>query len=389
MNRRIRVAHVITRLCVGGAQENTLQTVRLLDRSRFDVDLISGPTEGPEGSMEPLAAAWGIPILRIPGLVRDPAPVKDFGAYRDLLRLFRKRRYDIVHTHTSKAGFLGRRAARTTGAAHIVHTPHGHIFGGYFSPLKTAAFTAMDRSAAAYTDALVALNEREAADHLARRIGRPGQWRTIHSGIDFAPYLAAVEKRRETREKLGVSPEECLIGAVGRLEPVKGFPYLIEAARAVLSHHSQVRFVLAGDGSMRAALETAARDLGPRFAFLGLRDDIPELMAAFDVLALPSLNEGQGRVLMEAAAAHTPAVAANVGGVGEFVSDGETGLLVPPKNAAALAAALERLAADSDLRMALGEAARERAVPAYSVETMTARIAALYEELLGEPNGDA
>lgn len=380
--RRIRVAHIITRLCKGGAQENTFHTVRLANRDRFDVDLISGPTSGVEGSIEDAIIAAGIPILREPDLVREPSLLRDARAYRALLRRFREARYDIVHTHTSKAGLLARLAARRAGVPLLVHTPHGNVFHGYFSRPVTRFFIALERYAAKRTNAIIELTAGGVEEHLEQGIGRREQFRVIFSGVDFAPFDAAPAQREAMRGALGYAPDEILIGGVGRLEPVKGFSYFVVAAGAIARELPQARFLLVGAGSQEQALRDAAAPLGSKFRFLGLRDDVPPIMAALDVLVVPSLNEGMGRVLLEAGAAQVPVVASRVGGIPDLLCDNETGLLVPPRDAAAIADAVLRLARDPERSEAMGRAARENAVPHYSLETMVRRIEALYEELL-------
>ena len=380
----IRVAHVITRLCRGGAQENTFHTVRLANRARYDVDLISGVITGSEDSMEDQVRAAGIGIIRVPHLSRNPHPVHDYRAYRFLKSLFQEKQYDIVHTHTSKAGFLGRLAAHHAGVPIIVHTPHGHIFHGYFSSPMTRFYTLLERHAARKSDALIALTERGIEEHLAHGVGRRDQWSAIFSGIDLGPFENAIRMRRETREGLGIKPDTLLVGAAGRLEPVKGFAYFVEAAHLLVEECPEVRFVLAGDGSQRSFLEGQAADLSLQFEFLGMRDDIPALMAAMDLFVLPSLNEGMGRVLLEAAAAGVPVVATAVGGVPEIVKDGVTGLLVPPEDATALAGAMQRLLADCATRRRMGETARAEVAPRHGLGSMVQRIEALYETLLRE-----
>ncbi len=385
--KRFRVAHVITRLCKGGAQENTVSTVRLANCDRFEVDLISGPTYGSEGSIEDAVTEAGIEILRVPHLVRSPNPWRDFLAYRELEQLFRERRYDIVHTHTSKAGYLGRLAAAQMRVPILVHTPHGHIFFGYFNRVLTAFFTALERQAARKTDRLIALTRRGIEEHLQRGVGRPEQWEAIFSGIDLSPYTQAVERRASTREALGIDADEFVIGAVGRLEPVKGFAYFVEAARATAGSVPESRFILVGDGSLADSLRAQAADLGDRFRFLGLRHDVPDLMAAFDLCVVPSLNEGMGRVVLEAGAAGVPVVASRVGGIPEIVRDGDTGILVPPQRSGAIVEAALRLHGDPALRLRMSEAARSLTA-AYGLEQMVRRIEDLYERLIEEKGLD-
>lgn len=388
MMRRLRVAHVITRLCKGGAQENTFHSVRLANRERFDVELISGPTEGCEGSIEDVVSAAGICVVRVPSLVREAAPFKDWSALRGLMRLFRTRGYDIVHTHTSKAGFLGRIAARRAGVPVVVHTAHGNVFDGYFNAVATRAFIAMERYAARRCDRIIELTPGGIEEHLALGIGRREQFRTICSGIDLEPFAGAVRRREDTRRRLGIGSGDVLVGGVGRLEPVKGFTYFVEAARQVLAAEPSVQFVLAGQGSLEAALRAQAAPLGGRFRFLGPRNDIPDLMAALDVFVLPSVNEGMGRVLLESGAAGVCRVATRVGGVPDVVRDGETGVLVEARDPGALAEAILALSRDGARRARLGEAARAEVAPEYGLDRMVMRIEALYEDVVREKGLD-
>lgn len=390
--KKISVAHVITRLCKGGAQENTFQTVRLANRERFEVDLISGPTRGREGSIEDAIGGAGIAILREPSLVRPIAPVRDWLALRGLTRLFHQNRYDIVHTHTSKAGFVGRLAAKRAGTPIVVHTPHGNIFDGYFHPWLTRAFVAMERHVAPSTDRIIELTEGGIDAYLEQGIGRREQYVSIFSGIDLSPYESAEAHKAETRASLGAGPGDLLVGGVGRLEPIKGFTYFIAAAERIAKDVPQARFILAGQGALEDELKAQAAQaatLGDRFRFLGARGDVPSLMAAMDLLVVPSLNEGMGRVVLEAGAAGTPVVAAAVGGIPEVVEDSKTGILVPAKSPEAIAQAVTALSEERARLEAMGRAAQDVVAPAYGLERMVMRIEALYEELIEEKGLDA
>ncbi|MCC6795081.1 MAG: glycosyltransferase family 4 protein [Candidatus Hydrogenedentes bacterium] len=386
--RRIRVAHVITRMGKGGAQENTFHTVCLANRDRYEVDLISGHTAHNEPSMEQTVRDAGIEIVRVKHLVRNPSPLNDLRAYNELLQIYRDRKYDIVHTHTSKAGYLGRMAAAKAGVPIIVHTPHGHIFFGYFNKLFTRFFTKLERDAALKSSKLIELTQRGVDQHLAEGVGTRDQWTSIFSGIDLAPFDEAIRARAATRQSLGVAPDEFLIGAVGRLEPVKGFSYFVRAARIVLDSMPSARFILAGDGAERESLEALAETLGPRFQFLGMRDDVPALMAAMDLCVVPSINEGMGRVILEAGAAGTPVVATNVGGIPEVVNETVTGLLVRPRDETGIASAVLSLAADRAQRERIGIAARDH-VQKFSLARMVEKIETLYEDLIREKRLDA
>jgi glycosyltransferase involved in cell wall biosynthesis len=378
----VRIAHIITRLSKGGAQENTFHTVRLADRSRYEVDLISGPTHGHEGSIEPQIYDAGIPILREAALVRAPSPPHDYLALRGLTRKLQAGRYDLVHTHTSKAGFLGRLAAERAGIKHVVHTPHGNVFHGYFSAPVTRFFVWMERHAARRTNRIIELTTGGIEEHLAEGIGQREQYRVVFSGIDTAPFSDAIERRMETRQSLNIAEDEICVGGVGRLEPVKGFTYFVDMARQLNLDTQGVRFLVAGDGAQSEALRRQADEAGVAIQFLGLRHDVPALMAAVDIAVVPSINEGMGRVILEAGAAGTPVVASRVGGIPDVVDEAETGLLVPPRSPEALAGAVRALIESPERRRLMGATARAKVVPHYSLESMVHQIETIYEELL-------
>lgn len=371
----IRVLHIITRLDVGGSTEGTVLAATRLPRPEFLCSLISGrTTDPPPGLAESLGRA-GVSWIQIPHLRRAMSPLADCRALWTLWRLIRRMPADIVHTHSSKAGFLGRLAARAAGAPHIVHTPHGHIFDGYFSAMATRLFSLLERLAARWTDRIITLSDQEARDHLARGIGRPGQFVTIPSGVE----LDAVSTAPPARLVAG-GP---VVGAVARLVPVKGLHHLLDAAPAVLRGCPETRFLLVGDGEMRPALEEQARALGltDRVTFTGFREDVPSVMGGMDVVVLPSLNEGMGRVLVMAMALGKPIVATRVGGVAELLAHGEAGLLVPPRDPRALAEAITTLLQDPSRARSLAEAGRRRA-SRYSAASMLDALAKLYREVV-------
>jgi len=371
----IRVLHIITRLDVGGSTENTVISVTRMPRPEFVCSLISGQTtDPPPGVAESLSRA-GVPWIQLRHLRRPVNPIADCRVLWQLRRAIRQMGADIVHTHSSKAGFLGRLAARAAGVPHIVHTPHGHVFEGYFSPVTTRAFTALERLAALWTDRIITLSDSEAQDHLRLRIGRPGQFVTIPSGVDL-------DTVRPASPAFLVSGRP-VIGTVARLVPVKGLQHLIDAAPEILRRCPDARFLLVGDGEMRPALQAQADALGlsDRIVFTGFREDIPALIAGMDVFVLPSINEGMGRVLVMAMALGKPIVATRVGGVAELLGDGEAGLLVPPRDPAALAEATTALLQDATRASALAEAGRRRA-PRYSADAMLAALAKVYREVM-------
>ncbi|MBM3459660.1 MAG: glycosyltransferase family 4 protein, partial [Armatimonadetes bacterium] len=256
----VRVLHVITRMVKGGAQENTLATVAGIQGRGWDSALITGPAEGLEGSLEPAIRARGVRTIPVPDLVRELSPRQDLAATRALVRIFRAERPHLVHTHTSKAGILGRVAARMARIPAVIHTPHGHVFHSYESGLKTRIFVTAERFCAPLADRLVALTEQEKRETLEFGVGREANWRVIHSGVELAPFRAAASERTAARAELGLAPEAQVVGTVGRLVPIKGQIYLIEAF-ARLPDSGDRHLLVVGDGELQESLAARAREL--------------------------------------------------------------------------------------------------------------------------------
>ena len=382
MGARVRVLHVITRLVHGGAQENTLLTVQRLDASRYEATLASGPTFGSEGSLESLITPT-LPFVRIPELVRDPHPAKDGLALGRLYLLMRRRRYHIVHTHTTKAGLLGRLAARMAGVPIVIHTPHGHAFHGYIGEAGSGALRRVERWLARHTDRIICLTEAERQDHIRLGIAPPDHFEVIHSGVDIERFKRAAGDGVRKRRELGLPAQGPLVGCVARLVPVKGVDHLLEAVPGILAAIPQAVVVFIGDGPLRPAMEARAAALGLNgaVAFLGLRKDVPDLLPLFDVVVLPSLNEGMGRAAVEAMASGKPVVGSRIGGIQDLVTDGQNGLLVPPGDPHALAGAVVRCLQDPVSAALMGRKGRT-AADAYSIEMMIAKIEQLYVRCL-------
>jgi glycosyltransferase involved in cell wall biosynthesis len=380
---RTTVLHVITRMVRGGAQENTLATVLRVDPTRFRSILVTGPSEGPEGSLMECVEGAGVEVRVIPSLVREVTPAADLAAYGVLRRIMHDERPAIVHTHTSKAGILGRVAARRSNVPIVVHTPHGHVFHDYFGRLKTRAFITAERYCARYADRLVMLTENERREHLAAGIGGPEKFVTIHSGIDFSS-LRVTMGRDAVRAAWGVGPHDRVIGTVGRLVPIKGQAHLIATMPAILARIPHAHLVLVGSGPLERDLRLAAQELGlqARVHFAGFRNDIANCLSAFDLFALPSLNEGMGRVIVEAMAMRLPVVASDVSGIRDLVVSGKNGLLVSASDRSALAEAILSVLCDPVLAACFGEAGYATAVPDYGLDNMITSIETLYDGLL-------
>ncbi len=378
------VTHVITRLIVGGAQENTLATVLgLRARPGLKVELISGPAHGPEGSLEPAARAVPGLLTVLPDLVRPVHPWRDAGAWQKLTRHFRARRPAIVHTHSGKAGILGRLAARRAGVPVIVHTVHGPSFGPWQGPIPNAVFRAAERIAARATTHFITVAQAMTDQYLAAGIGCPGQYTRIFSGFDLDPFLTATNDPA-LRQRLGIAPDEIVVGKIARLFELKGHDDLLDAAPAILRACPQARFLLVGDGAWRARLEARVRELGiaAKVSFTGLvsPEEIPALVGIMDLLVHLSRREGLPRALPQALAAGKPVVAYDCDGAREVCLPDQTGILLPP--GAPVADAVVQLAKDPALRARLGEQGRGFVAQRFGVATMVEEIWRLYRKLL-------
>jgi glycosyltransferase involved in cell wall biosynthesis len=379
--RALSIVHVITRLTLGGSSENTVATVAALGRAGYRVTLAVGLEESEPAVIDD-ARRRGCRIVEVPTLRREVAPARDLAALAALGGLYRRERADIVHTHTSKAGFVGRLAARLTGTTAVIHQPHGHIFYGYYGARRTRVYIALERLAARWSDRIVTLTARGTEEHLAHSIGRREQFVTIPSGVPTAALRARAPGRAQARARLGLDADAFVVAAVGRFVPVKGFDLLVAALPRLAAEVDAAQVLLVGDGPERAALQASAAALGVtgRLVLTGTTSDVATCMAAADVLATPSRNEGMGRVIVEAMALGVPVVGAAVGGIPGVVVDGECGLIVPAEDPEALADALARLGRDPLLRAKLGAAAVGRA-EAFSTGVMEARTLAVYADL--------
>ncbi len=382
--KKIRVLHIITRLDPGGSAMNTLETVRRLDPERFDVELLSGKTVDPDGQSLGFISLYGLRCSFIEDLVRNIHLIKDVKAWIALYTRIKQGQYDIVHTHSSKAGIMGRWAARLAGVRHIVHTPHGHVFYGYFSSVLTGIFIMAERFTVCVTDRLIELTTKGVEEHLTLGIGRKEQWSVIPSGIDLEMFRSDEDSRRITRREWQVSEDDILVVSVGRLEEVKGQVYLINALPQVLKECPAVKLMLVGDGHERSSLEEHSMRLGvkDRVIFAGFCEDVRPYLNAADIFALASLNEGMGRAVVEAMACGKPVILSRVGGMQGLIEDGKEGFLVSAKDGSAWAGALGKLASDHERREGMAASALRRANEYFSVEVMVKKIELVYEDLL-------
>jgi glycosyltransferase involved in cell wall biosynthesis len=389
--RKIRVLHVITRLIRGGADENTVSTVEGMDPERWEADLLAGHGSEVSG-FSPLIREHTT-ILR--DLVRDPNPVRDVIALVRMVRLIRRGRYDIVHTHTAKAGFLGRIAARIAGVPHVVHTLHGVTFHGHINPLMRRVYVLLERLAARHCDVMISVGEDVKRKYLAEAIGRHDQYVTIPSGMDTRPFEEARDHPETTRvprrREHGFADHDLVVGMVSRLEPRKGYRYLLEAVARLAPVHPRLRVLIVGEGPQRSDLEglAAALGIGDRVVFAGYRPDVAGTISSFDVAVLTSLWEGLPRVLVQYSLLEKPIVTFEVEGSREVVEDGVNGFVVPPKDVDVLVDRLDRVLANPTLRREFGRRSRERVEGRWDVELMVDRISSVYENVeAGRPLGE-
>jgi glycosyltransferase involved in cell wall biosynthesis len=384
----MRVIHVITRLIVGGAQENTVATVLgLRAKPGVEVKLISGPTTGAEGSLESQFSATPEMLSVVPELVRPIHPLKDFLALRKLEQIFRQQKPDIVHTHSGKAGVLGRLAAKRAGVPVVIHTIHGPSFGNFQNKLSNLIFRAAEKNAARVTDHFIVVADAMKAQYLAAGIGQPGQYTKIFSGFPLEPFLAA-ENDLALRKKLGFAPGDFVVGKIARLFKLKGHDDLFAVAPELIRRCPQIKFLLVGDGAWRVRFENLARLLGieKNFIFTGLvpPGEVPRYVGIMDMLVHLSLREGLPRSLPQALAAAKPVIAYDCDGAGEVCRDGQTGFLIPPGDLKNLTEKIIQLAHDTKLREQFGSRGSAFVRENFAVEKMVDDIYDLYLKLAAE-----
>jgi glycosyltransferase involved in cell wall biosynthesis len=388
----IRVLRVITRLNVGGP---SIQAITLADRltSRgFETLLLHGQLDAGEGDMRYLLPP-AVTVTHLPSLRRPLAPMHDAAALGQLLDVMRDFRPQILHTHTAKAGTLGRLAAaiynRTTGRGRrvrVVHTYHGHVLDGYFSARKTRLFLAIERALAHATDRIVAISpsiRQQLLDDY--HIGRANQYTIVPLGFDLSPFAAIDENARaEARRALGIASDAHVVATVGRLTAIKQQTLFLEVAALVAASDPAAVFVIVGDGELRGALEGQARTLGidRRVRFLGWRRDLATIYGASDLVLLTSRNEGTPVALIESLASGVPGVSTDVGGVRDVLASDSVGLVAANGDAPALAAHVGTLLDDPERRRRMGVAARALVVARYGLDRLVADVEAMYRELL-------
>lgn len=386
----VKVLRVIARLNIGGPALHVAYLTAGLAERGYDTTLVAGTVGRGEESMASVAEHRGVRIETLKGLHREIAPVRDLRAILSLAGLIRRERPTILHTHTAKAGAVGRIAALLAGDARppiIVHTFHGHVLRGYFSPTMTLAFRTLERWLARISTTLIAVSPEVRDDLVRLNVAPASKFVVIRLGIELEERVAATDEARvETRRMLGVGAESFVIGWVGRMTAVKRTDDLVLALRDVVDRGIDAQLLLVGDGPDREHLERYAHELGVarRCLFVGYQDDVSPFYEAMDALVLPSANEGTPVSVIEALAARRPTVATRVGGTPDVVRDGVDGFLVDSGDADALGARLAELAADPARRERMGTEGRAWVLERYAVDRLVDDVDKLYRSLLAK-----
>ena len=392
----MKIIHIITRLILGGAQENTLITCNLLAQRGHDVTLITGPALGPEGDLYEQAKDGGFNFLILNELRRRINPFIDLPAYLTIKHLLAQMKPDIVHTHSAKAGILGRYAAyairRVTShgsrVPKIVHTIHGLAFHPYQSNLVNKFYIAVEKAAAKRTDAFICVADAMTAQALAAGIGSPEKFTTAYSAIEEENFLKPIpsEQINEFRNKYAIQPDAIILVTIARLFHLKGHEFIIESAKTLAQKFPNVVWLFVGDGILADKYKKWIYDLGlgHRFRFTGLLppDKIPLVIQSSDILVHCSLREGLARTLPQAMLCGKPAISFDVDGAREVVNE-NSGRLIEPENVVQLTAACEELIQDKTLREKLGRQARESVKEMFSPKTMVDKIEEVYRRLSG------
>jgi glycosyltransferase involved in cell wall biosynthesis len=389
----MKILHIITRLIVGGAQENTLLTCEGLARRGHEVVLMTGPSLGPEGSLMDRAEAGGYRVVVTPHLVRSPHVTHDWQAYREIMKFVRDWRPDVVHTHSSKAGILGRGAAwkvkrASGGRPLVVHTIHGLPFHPWQRRAVNRLWVGLERWAARRCDKIICVADAMTRQALAAGVGRDrgdSLFTTVYSGMEVGPFVNPSVTRDEVRARLGIAADAFVFGTIARLQPLKGHDDLLAKAAEIFAAAPAAHLLWVGDGVYRQRFEATVRERGweKRVTMTGLVPpaEVPRLLPAMDAVVHPSYREGLARALPQGLLGGVPVISYDCDGAGEVCIDGQTGYLVKTGDTAGLAAAMVRLAGDPKKAQAMGAYGRQFCVERFSADVMVDYIERVYREL--------
>ncbi len=361
-NKKMKICHVITRMIVGGAQENTLFTIVGHIRKGHEVVLITGPSPGPEGELLKNSDFPEFEIIEVPHLVRNLNPLKDYSAYRELKRIFSERQFDVVHTHSSKAGIIGRAAAWNVKVPFVTHTVHGQAFHAYEKAWKNFLYIGMERWAAKRCHKIYAVAQAMIDQCVAAKVAPREKYKVVYSGMEIDDFLNS-KPEAELRKKLGIPEHVQVVGAVSRLFPLKGYEYFLPVAQTIVSVCPDVHFLIVGDGSMRELMDRQIAKAGMtdlvHFAGLVPPGEVYRYIALMDLLIHLSLREGLPRCIVQALASGKPALGFQLDGTPEVVIDGETGYCARAKDIQTTAASALHILSNPELARKMGENGRK------------------------------
>jgi glycosyltransferase involved in cell wall biosynthesis len=390
-NNRIKVLHIITRFICGGADENTLYTVNGLDKERYDVHLMIGNTH--EDRMIARVSP-SVKLIKNMNMVREISLAKDIAALMQIYRTIKREKYDILHTHTSKAGFLGRIASRMGRTPHIIHGVHTIPFADVLQPNYNGFYLSLEKFAGRFTDLFISVGDDLKLRYIKEGVGSPERYHTVYSGMDLELFDRALRMSQEEkialRNEVGLSDGETCVGIVSRLEPGKGFNFFPDIVDEVVKRHNHVRFLVVGDGSLKDSLfeEISRRKLKDNVIFAGFREDVAKFIAIFDIAIFTSLLEGLPRTVVQYALLGKPIVTFDVGGINEVVKDGENGFIVPrhsiPDFVEKVTYLMENPHVIQDMRTMGDKFPRHQ----WSKDEMVRRIDELYQQVLNPHGGD-
>jgi len=378
----MKIVHIITRLIIGGAQENTLLSCEGQHNRGHEVTLITGPALGPEGSLMERATNYGYRVQVIEEMKRAISPIQDLKTHRSLIRCLRELKPDVVHTHSSKAGILGRWAAHRAGVPKIIHTIHGLAFTASTRASVNWVYKKLEGVTAPITTRIVSVADEMTRQSLAAKIGKPEQYVTVYSGMEIEPFVQSRQTRDPVRRELGIKPDDIVVGTIARLFHLKGHEDLLAVAPALCAKFPNLKFLWLGDGILRADFEKQmdAMHLRDRFILTGMvkPSEVPRYVGAMDILVHPSRREGLARALPQAQLAQVPAIAYDVDGNREGMIDQQTCLLIPAFDQTKLVEAMGKLIADPHLRRTMGQAGSEFARKRFDKNAMIEELERVY-----------
>ena len=381
----MKVCHVITRMIVGGAQENTLFSVRGLVEASHECVLMTGPSPGPEGELLKKGASGGFTVVECPYLVREISPLNEIKAYLFMKKYFTENHFDVVHTHSSKAGIIGRFAAHAAHVPVVVHTIHGLAFNQYEKPWKNLIYTTLERAAAKRSDKIYAVAQAMIEQSLDAKIGTRELYKVVYSGMELGDFL---ESKRDLtlRRTLGIPENAIVLGTIARLFEMKGYEDLFKIAPELFKRFKNLHFLIVGDGLMRRELEEKAEKehFRDKISFAGLvpPNDVPQYAAQMDMLAHFSLREGLPRAAVQALASGKPVAAYSLDGTPEVVIDKVTGRLATPCDTQSALEAVTYILENEQFRLDAGKAGRELVKEKFNWRKMSAILIGEYEKLI-------